>query len=708
MAFGKRLGTVILPGRSGCVFGNGKEEMRKTIKTFSVVCACVITVSVQASNMDLRRVVQDVGILEDYSGNPDSQGVLESYDLLLPDFDFAAYYKSSWWPAGGNRVFAEIREDFTDLAEGGMFILLKLTDGQYLAILPISGPLAYSWFDAADGKLLLKMGTHGKAAVSGGIPLFSWMRDADPYRACYGVWKNALSCQEIKGAALMRQQKQYPEPFRYLGWCSWEHFKNRISEENILKAMRDIEKSRLPIRYILIDNGHFDRASLTPNEKFPNGYKTITAMRKPDKIKWVGIWYAFLGSNHGVSAPGKLDPISNYMYTCNAGKLLPVHDEQAARSFYEYMLQFAKRDGIDFLKVDFQTDALPFYAGVADSNPLQGLAADNCNAIGNPLAAATNLARVFQDVAAEQMGGLINCNWHNAVSIFNTKTSVVGRCSGDYKVGNLNRAKGHLHDSYAAMPWLGQIAWGDHDMFHSSDKFAGRMMAISKAMSGGPVYLSDEPTQFAPENILPLVFEDGRLLRPLAPAVPLWEDLFYKRGKGKLFRVVAPLSNRTAAIVLYNFDGGVEGDRQAIFASVTSHDYTRATALIQPYNGPWPVPEEGLLVYDWYNQKAEKLHESYNVSISGFGDRLIQISPIQNGWSVVGRTDKYLSAAAVEVVSTSDDQLVLKMNETGPLAVWTSRGRPTADNIEFVNTGNNLYKANFDIGTKDILIRIRR
>ena len=107
----------------------------------------------------------------------------------------------------------------------------------------------------------------------------------------------------------------------------------------------------------------------------------------------------------------------------------------------------------------------------------------------------------------------------NSLCVFNTRYSVVTRCSRDYRAGDAVLARSHLLQSFHNMLWMGQTVWGDHDMFHSSDKFAGRMMAVSKALSGGPVYLSDPPEQIVADAVRPLCYENGRLLRPAAPAV---------------------------------------------------------------------------------------------------------------------------------------------------------------------------------------------
>ena len=43
---------------------------------------------------------------------------------------------------------------------------------------------------------------------------------------------------------------------------------------------------------------------------------------------------------------------------------------------------------------------------------------------------------------------------------------------------------------------------------------------------------------------------------------------------------------------------------------------------------------------------------------------------------MIGRTDKYLSAAAVEVLSSSPRELKLRLHEPGPPAIYSGRGTP--------------------------------
>jgi hypothetical protein len=255
---------------------------------------------------------------------------------------------------------------------------------------------------------------------------------------------------------------------------------------------------------------------------------------------------------------------------------------------------------------------------------------------------------------------------------------------------------------------LGQIDWGDHDMFHSNDKFAGRMMAVSKALSGGPVYLSDPFDHLLLDPIRPLCYEDGLLLRPVAPAAPLPEDLFQPRDAGRLFRVMAPLANRAVALAVYNLQGDAKEHFPEFTTTIVPDDYVAAGGMMQPYPGPWKLPDEGLVVFDYDEQAALPLANGYDVTIKGFGDRLLQLSPIENGWSVIGRTDKYLPAAAVTGLSSTATTLDMTLHETGPFAIWLDRGKPTAEGVRFTRRGNGLCVADLPVQSKPLKIRITK
>lgn len=138
---------------------------------------------------------------------------------------------------------------------------------------------------------------------------------------------------------------------------------------------------------------------------------------------------------------------------------------------------------------------------------------------------ATDCNRSLEAETHRQNMGLMNCMAQNVINTDHTSHSNSTRVSIDYKKYDEDMAKSHLFQSYTNTLLLGQTVWPDHDMFHSCDTVCGTLMARSKAISGGPVYLSDAPRDFIKENIFPLIDEQGKLFRPEAPAVPMPESI---------------------------------------------------------------------------------------------------------------------------------------------------------------------------------------
>ncbi|MHC4618224.1 MAG: Sip1-related alpha-galactosidase [Planctomycetota bacterium] len=637
-----------------------------------------------------------VRILENYSGQPNEYGILNRYELVFPEFARGCYFSGDHhpevaWPDGANRIQPWIFESLSRLCSEdyprrpsnyprvreGMFLLLRLSSGRYLALTPIAGPVTMTWlYASADGRMVLNFGTLGIKPVSCDAPLFAWCYSDDIYTACREAWAWAITCRPLAGSTNFRMNKKYPDAFRYLGWCSWEEYKWNISEDILVDATEQIESSGLPIRYVLVDDGHLDRTdkklrSFFPDaNKFPHGWSRLLSMRKQDKVRWIGQWNTVSGYWFTVARDHRLGKLINSNLIPNSwmDALVPANSRASCELFYKTHLGAIKAHGFDFVKVDNQSRNICWYT--------RG---------DNAVEAAVNNQLGLEEAVKQYSGGIINCMAHGLPCIFTTKYSAVTRCSIDYK----------------------ETVWGDHDMFHSSDRYAGRIMAVSKAMSGGPVYLSDNPRDFVAEYIRPLCYEDGELLRPIAPAGPLPDSVFIDPMRERVaYRVIAPLGGGAAAVVAYNLYHPTSDE--SIQSAVSAEDYSHAGGMMQPYPGRWKVPDEGLVVYDWYAGKAQKLNEKYTFELKGFSDRLLHLCPIRKGWSVIGRTDKYLSPAAVEVLSVCENEFKVRLVESGPFAVWTAAGVPSAKNISFEDKGHGLWKANLKPGRRNMVITLSR
>jgi hypothetical protein len=660
-----------------------------------------------------------VRVLDGYRGKPNEHGLLERHELVLPPFERGAYFSGDHhpgvdWPDGANRVQPWIFERVEALCADdyprrpsnhprmreGMFLLLKLTGGDYLAFLPAAGPKTMTWLYASEGgRLVLNFGTLGTAVVRCDAPLFAWSKDADPYAACRRAWAEAITCGPLKGRTDFRMNKKYPEMFRYLGWCSWEQYKWDISEKVLLDVVDRIETGGLPIRFLLVDDGHLDTAggrklkSFDPDKaKFPDGFSPLLARRSENGIKWMGLWNTMAGYWDGVSPENELGcRINRHLAQMEkTGAVVPAGDIESTRIFYNAHLGAVERHGFDFVKIDCQSRNMAWYLGT-------------CNAVE---AAANNL-QALEEAAEKHTGGMLNCMAHSLPCVFNTRYSAVTRCSIDYKVGKMSRAKSHLLQSYANTLWLAQTAWVDHDMFHSGDPGVGRIIAISKAMSAGPVYLSDDPKDFVAEYITPLCYEDGEIIRPLAPAAPLPDSILAAPMREKTpYRVIAPLAGGAAAVVSYNLHHPTPDEPMP--AAVAESDYKHAGVMMQPYAGRWAVPEGGLVAYDWHKKTAVLLRDKYRFELAGFADRLVHLCPVRKGWALIGRTDKFLSPAAAEIVEARADKLTVRMVESGPLAIWCDGGRPVSETCPFEDRGGGLWEAKMQRGSRNVPVKIAR
>lgn len=608
---------------------------------------------------------------------PDGQQTI-SYTVDLPEYTRGIYFSRDarpgdyQWPNNTNRLLPWVFNRLEELTKGdypgipsngspsavGDALLLELADGQYLFAKAVAGENSISWLQVnKDGSLTTYVSTLGEDKLPAKAPVLLMEKGASAYEAVQKAYKSLISNQEIS-ALQKRTDKTYFEAFNYLGWCSWEHYHFDIDEAKMLNDMESIEASGLPIRYILIDDGHLTNkqqqlTSFVPDiERFPSGWKNIMSQKKDDKIKWIGLWYNFCGYWNGISPENDFPAsVRQSLYLYN-GSLLPGKSKADIHNFYGYYVRTLKEYGFDFLKVDNQSFLLPLYMG-------------NKEVIRQ--AKEGNLA--LEKETHTQKVGLMNCMAQNILNIDHTQYSAVARVSIDYKKYNEDMAKSHLFQSYTNTLLQGQTVWPDHDMFHSSDTVCGSLMARSKALSGGPVYLSDAPADFVKENILPLIDTDGRLFRPSAPAIPTPESIITNPLQdGKAYRVFAPTGDKAVSLICYNLN--TSPTHHKVNATISKSDYS----LRETMNGQPTSNEKRILLYDWEKQTAEELDSLKQIELNGFTDRLFHLCPINNGWAVIGVQEKYLSPATVGIISCNQQQLKLNVLCPGTVKVWVESG----------------------------------
>lgn len=673
--------------------------------------------------------------------SPDSNSEITKRQIILPEFTqychIAADSNMFRWIGASNRIFPWIGgKDLTSIFEPkspippkipmpnkrALLMLFKLSNGKYLSIMPLSGEASVSWLETQDdGTLIVDYGTLGTDPVpeNAEVPLIAWAVNDNIYASLAEIWVNVTKNKLYKDKSSLRDKKTYPEAFKYLGWCTWEQYHKDINEEIMMNAFDHIEESNIPVRWILIDDGHQTAEkgnkmiSMEPDvNKFPNGWESIIARKKDDKVKWMGIWHTLLMHWGNVSTEHKMPNLAPYLMPQpveNSSKLpvdnqyieasfeeakalIPKDNMEDSKKFYLEFMDAVKDFGFDFIKTDnVSRSTIEYY--------------------GTPNAARAQMNNVFSlENACNKNGlGLMNCSAQNTICMLNAAFSATMRTSPDYQKNNLATSKSQILQSVFNTSWIGQTLWPDHDMFHSSDMEVAETMAITKAMSGGPIYLSDAPSDFNMEVISPLSYNDGLLIRPLAPGVPLPEGIFSDAlyEKDNLYKVIAPLNNKSCAIAAYNL---AIDDNAKLSTKITLDDYKYSPVMTQPYEGLWTIPEEGLVIYDWKEQKGVKLENSgVDVNITGFGHKLFLLCPIEKGWAVVGRPDKFLSPSTVEILEANENSISIKMVEPGTLMIYSEIGSPKSEQMNFTVMGDHFYKGEMKGNTSSVnIIKIKR
>ena len=409
------------------------------------------------------------------------RGIFFSRDSRPGDFE---------WPNNTNRLLPWVFNDLKELTDSrypgipsnaapstlGDALLLELTNGEYLFAKAVVGRNSLSWLQVNDnGSVTLYVSTLGKDYLKPEVPLLLIRQGKDIYstiRQAYQALMKNTETADLKS----RTAKEYFEAFRYLGWCTWEHYHDDINESKVINDMKTIEASGIPIRYVLIDDGHLAHKNrqltgfIPDKQRFPSGWKKIMSYKKENKIKWIGLWYSLSGYWMGLSPENGFPQVVRQALYPHAGSLLPGTDSTRIRSFYRYYVSTLKEQGFDFLKVDNQAFTLPLYMGGHES-----------------IRQATDCNRSLEAEIHRQNMGLMNCMAQNVINTDHTSYSNSTRVSIDYKKYDEDMAKSHLFQSYTNTLLLGQTVWPDHDMFHSCDSVCGSLMARSKAISGGPV-----------------------------------------------------------------------------------------------------------------------------------------------------------------------------------------------------------------------------
>lgn len=347
-------------------------------------------------------------------------------------------------------------------------------------------------------------------------------------RAC-----SAAALEVTVGKANMREDRAYPPVLDYLGWCTWDALHVHVSESGIIEKIKEFKSKNIPVKYVIIDDMWADCTDIddipldmnfydmldiqhksTMNDftaapsRFPKGLENTVKLIHGEGLK-VGIWYPVSGYWYGITAGGALNErFKDCFITVSDGRIVVKPEYDKAKKVYDYFNNYLKDCGVDFIKVDNQACYERYYKDV--------------DAIGN---AARNLQRAVEDSANEIFGGnVINCMGMASECMLNRKSSAVCRMSNDFMPENAEWFSKHVLQCAYNSLFYGEVYVGDWDMWWTDDGQAQKN-SLLRAISGGPVYVSDRLNRSNRDILSPIVTDDGKILRADASCVPVKECL---------------------------------------------------------------------------------------------------------------------------------------------------------------------------------------
>lgn len=428
-----------------------------------------------------------------------------------------------------------------------------------------------------------------------------------------------------------KDMKDFPEVFEYLGCCTWNSLYEEVSDESIRELVDSIVSQDIPLKFVIIDDGwqQIDDSkqllSFEPNESFPDLKSTVKDL-KSKGIEHVGIWHALQGDWEGVSPDGDIP--EEMLYRSANGKLIPSPD---GTDFYEKWYEYLSEQGIDFVKVDNQYDIARH---TLDKKPI--------------FEASTNLLNSVYEAADKNLETVLNCMSMVPECIYNDITNV-SRTSIDYIPYTKFNAKYHLLYCIHNALWVSTITTPDYDMFQSHDPYA-KPHALSKVLSGGPVYITDMIGRTDASLVRKLCFDDGKIPKPDQPARPT-EDCLMKNS----YENNVPLKayTKTGEIGLVEaFNVGEDGDEEEVV--VTPSDAR--------------LGENEYVIYGYFSEKRSK--DKLSISLEELECELFIISPIEDGFASIGLVDVLNPPKGVQEIVREEDEIRISLYQSGEYAFY--------------------------------------
>ncbi|KAI3982129.1 hypothetical protein MKX01_019035 [Papaver californicum] len=379
-----------------------------------------------------------------------------------------------------------------------------------------------------------------------------------------------------------RHEKKLPQIVDYFGWCTWDAFYQDVTQQGVEAGLASLTSGGTPPKFVIIDDGwqsvemdsekHQDEqdqlyrlTGVKENKKFQNqedptiGIKSIVNVAKEKYgLKYVYVWHAITGYwggvRPGVEGMEEYGSVMTYPEVSQGVILnepgwkkdvlavqgLGLVNPMSVYKFYNELHEYLASAGIDGVKVDVQCILETLGAGLGGRVELTRQYHQALDA---------SVARNFAD------NGIIACMSHNTDALYCSKQTAVVRASDDFYPRDPVSHTIHIASVAYNSVFLGEFMQPDWDMFHSFHP-AAEYHASARAISGGPVYVSDAPGKHNFEVLKKIVLPDGSILRAKLPGRPTKDCLFVDPTRdGISLLKIWNINKHTGVLGVYNCQG---------------------------------------------------------------------------------------------------------------------------------------------------------
>ncbi|KAJ6991334.1 galactinol--sucrose galactosyltransferase 5 [Populus alba x Populus x berolinensis] len=656
-------------------------------------------------------------------------------------FRFKVWWTTHWVGSNGR-----------DLEHETQMVMLDKSDDSgrpYVLLLPLlEGPFRASLQPGDDDNVDVCVESGSTKVCGAGFRSVVYMHAGDDP---FNLVKEAMKVVRMHlGTFKLLEEKTPPGIVDKFGWCTWDAFYLTVHPQGIWEGVNGLVEGGCPPGLVLIDDGwqsiSHDEDPITKEGmnaavageqmpcrllKFEENYKFrdyaspkslangatekgmgafIKDLKEEFKsVDYVYVWHAFCGYWGGLrpNVPG-LPPAQVVKPKLSPGLEMTMKDlavdkivdtgvglvpPEIVDQMYEGLHSHLEKVGIDGVKVD----VIHLMEMVCEN---YGGRVDLAKAYFKALTASVRKHFKGNGVIAS----MEHCN---DFMFLGTEAISLGRVGDDFwctdPSGDPNgtfwlQGCHMVHCAYNSL-WMGNFIHPDWDMFQSTHPCA-EFHAASRAISGGPIYVSDAVGKHNFQLLKRLVLPDGSILRCEYHALPTRDCLFEDPlHDGNTMLKIWNLNKFTGVVGAFNCQGGgwCRETRHNQCASQFSHLVTAKTNPrdIEWSSGKNPVSIEGVQMFAMYLSQSKKLvlskpDENIDIALEPFNFELITVSPVTilAGKSVhfapIGLVNMLNTGGAIQSLAYTDDAestVQIGIKGSGEMRVFASE-KPRACKID--------------------------